>query len=222
MFLLLHYYTLYSFWDLIFWSWVFSCYFYIFYILSIISADWLPYNQRALITFLFDKTDPSNSTCSWYGTMHPTLLQRMWICSKICIFWDQILNYIHTILMILIEKASMTCLFENANHSTSSGSSCPTTLLPWISLYPLSARRAMLKSWTSSNAPKVSMVKKELKSLMYIEKLDTITQAFNSTKRFFNDLWNIHCQTPKYPSWCHPFFILNGKLKQTCVTLWAD
>lgn len=36
-----------------------------------------------------------------------------------------------------------------------------------------------------NNVPKVTMVKKELKSLMYIEQLDTITQAFNPTKRFF-------------------------------------
>lgn len=61
----------------------------------------------------------------------------------------------------------------------------PVKLPQWILLCLLTTRRVILKAWISSSTPSNVTIKKKLKSLLYIEKLDTIIQNVGPTKRFF-------------------------------------
>lgn len=119
---------------------------------------------------LLDKSDPQPALCPLCSQPRPSLTHLFWSCNHISIFWDQVLSFKLGITSIHIPKDPQLLIF---------GYWTPY-LLPkmtkehfwhkdWILICLLTAWRTILKQWTSSH-PTITLLKRELTTLMYREK----------------------------------------------------
>lgn len=125
----------------------------------------------------------------WCDPPCPTLAHHFWFCTAISKFWDQIIitcwrNYVPQ--NSKRPNAVHLWMHPRKKYNASSFTTTTVKLPQWVLLCLLTARRATLKAWTSSFNTSIVTVKKELRALMYIGKINIITQKFGLTKHFFS------------------------------------
>lgn len=116
--------------------------------------------NRTYLPFLIDTVNSVNSLCPWRGFHCPTLFHCFWSCIAISSYWDQVLNYIFGITTIQFIKDHWLCLFGHD--------------VQRLSLNHL--QQEIFYNGLTTISPNYLTIMKDLKSLLYMEKLDIIVQ----------------------------------------------
>lgn len=100
--------------------------------------------------------------------------------------------------MIALLKELLFFLFGYDEHRSMSPSSRKHCLPSWVH-YLLVSRKTLLKAWTNPTVSPVTTVKRDLQSLLYLEKLNTMAKNCALTKRFFTH-WRAFTEYSFYTS----------------------
>lgn len=141
--------------------------------------------HKAFVSFLFNKQVPSAATCSWCKSFRPSLLHRFWECPEISAFCAWTLNYIFGITSTQIAKNQILCLFGHGDILEYANPSHKPKFSTWTWLCLLTAHKPILKSWVVPTPPSLSIVKKDLKILLYNWKIGHIKPLFQLNKPLF-------------------------------------
>lgn len=128
--------------------------------------------HRTFVPFLSDKNNSQATNCLLYSQPRPSLAHRIWTCAHISAFWDWVLAFILGVTSLNIPKDPLFLVF---------GFWDPTLQLhkapkkvhwhkTWILFCLLVARRTILKQWTSPLHPTITLLKRELTTLLFWEK----------------------------------------------------
>lgn len=143
--------------------------------------------HRTYIPFLSDAANPQTTLCPLCSHLRSSLSHRLWSYKSISTVWDQTLSFIHGITSAHLPKDPLLLIFGYWNKQLFSGSPNITSFKhkSWILISLLVVRRTILKNWTLSIGPTISLIKRELPLLLYREKIGTDCTLPSSRASFY-------------------------------------
>lgn len=133
--------------------------------------------HRAYLPFSVSSTSTIQQQCPWCRLHRPTLFHRLCWCPYVFCFWDQLENFAATITGYQSCKDPLPLLFGKSHPKIYEIISADRTA--WLSTCFMTARRAILRQWTSTTPPTISEMKMELTSLLRKERLDMLLFSCN-------------------------------------------